>query len=249
MVDVMFGLKKCLFALCVVCLAGCASEPDTGAMGAAQLLTAGEKAMAGKQYHQASTYFNAIRTRFPFDPVAKQALLDSMYASVQNGDTASALAEAETFIHLYPRDAHVDYAYYTKGLANFGKDINIVERMFDVDVASRDLNHFKISFRDFNTLVRLFPNSQYAPDARLRMAFIRNALAEHTLQVAKFYDDHQAHVAAVNRAQEVVLHYQGAPQVQPALELLIKSYNALDMKQQAQQSQLLLDQLMKKISP
>lgn len=242
-------LKQILCIFCVLALVACAGEPDTKAMSASSMLAAGEKALGKKQYQAANTFFSAIRTRFPFDPVARQAHLDSMYADVMDDDAPSALASAETFIHLYPRDPHVDYAYYMKGLANFGKDVNFLERMLNVDIAARDLSHFKVAFRDFNTLVRLFPQSKYAPDARLRMAFIRNALAEHTLQVAKFYYDRKFYVAAASRAQEVVLHYQGAPQVQPALALLVQSYKALNLASKAQQYQVLLNQLTAKMKP
>jgi outer membrane protein assembly factor BamD len=245
----MLMLKNAWYGLCVLLLMACASAPDTDAMGAAELLVAGDKAVTAKHYPQANTYYGALRTRFPFGKEARQALLNSMYVNIKDNNPASALASAETFIHLYPRDPHVDYAYYMKGLANFGRDINFFERVFNVDIAARDLNHFKVSFRDFNTLVRLFPNSQYAADARLRMAFIRNALAEHTLQVANFYYERKTYVAAANRAQEVVLHYQGAPQVMRALQLLVKSYQAMDMGKQAQQSQQLLDQLHQKTGP
>lgn len=244
------AFKSCgLMVLGVLCtiLIGCAHKVDTDAMSAAALLTAGEKAMHAKNYDQAEKFFEAIRTRFPFDPLTKRALLDSMYVDVKNEKPALALSAAETYIRLYPRDPHVDYAYYMKGMASFSKDVNWFQSIFRVDLTSRDLSHFKSAFRDFNTLVRLYPRSCYAAEARLRMAFIRNAIAEHTLQIAQFYFDRDAYVAAVNRAQTVVLHYQGAPQVEDALVLLVKAYDKLGMHQQAKQSQRLLDALQKKM--
>jgi outer membrane protein assembly factor BamD len=61
---------------------------------------------------------------------------------------------------------------------------------------------------------------------------LRNLLAKHQLQLAEFYFDRKAYLAAVNRASGLVLHYQGAPSVPAALHLMVRSYRILGLKQE-----------------
>jgi outer membrane protein assembly factor BamD len=68
------------------------------------------------------------------------------------------------------------------------------------------------------------------------MIYIRNLLAQQQLEIAQFYFERQAYIAAANRASYVVQHFQGAPQVIPALALMVKSYRALGLSEQANEA-------------
>jgi outer membrane protein assembly factor BamD len=65
------------------------------------------------------------------------------------------------------------------------------------------------------------------------MIYLRNTLAQSELNIAQFYYDHRAYVAAANRANDVVKDYQQAPAVIPALALMVKSYRQLDLEEPA----------------
>jgi len=82
---------------------------------------------------------------------------------------------------------------------------------------------------DFSELVALFPNSQYSKDARQRMIYLRNMLAEYELHVAKFYMKRGAFVAAANRAKTVIESYQRTPAVREALVILAKAYKIMNL--------------------
>ncbi len=73
-----------------------------------------------------------------------------------------------------------------------------------------------------------FPDSEYAPDARSRMVFIRNEMARHELHAARYYARRGAYIAAINRAQYVVQHYQRTPMVPEALAIMVEGYERLD---------------------
>lgn len=198
-----------------------------------QLLAKGESAMDRGDYKQAVKYFEALDTLYPFGPVAQQGQIDSIYAYYKNDDVASALAAADRYIRLYPRSEHADYAYYMRGRINLGRGYNWMQRTFRVRRSERDLTYAKAAYIDFQNLIELYPNSYYAPDAHRRMIYIRNLVAQHELEVAEFYFVREAFVGAANRAMEVVEHYQGTPQVIPALAIMVKSYLALGEDQLA----------------
>jgi outer membrane protein assembly factor BamD len=115
------------------------------------------------------------------------------------------------------------------GLANYYQNLGLFERIFAVDLATRDTTQIKRSYIDFSQVVTLYPSSQYAPAAYQYMIYLRNTLANHELEVAQFYFSRQAYVAAANRASVIVRNYQGAPVVPDALVLMVKSYRVLHL--------------------
>lgn len=220
----------------ITALAGCktttAYQPYQG-LSDKQILERGEYNMAKGRYEQASKDFEALDTLYPFGEYSQQGQLDIIYAYYKNDDTDSALAAADRYIRLYPRSPDVDYAYYMKGLINSGPPENWFHRWIQAPPEKRDLTGQQQAFQDFSTLVEEFPNSKYTPDARQRMVYIRNLLAEHQLEIAQYYMRHKAYVAAANRAGDVVEMYPGAPQVIPALAIMVEAYNKLNEPQMA----------------
>lgn len=188
-----------------------------------------KSALNSGDYQTAIEYFEGLQTRFPFGKYAQQALLDIAYAYYRFDEPTSAIATANRFIKIHPRHQHVDYAFYIKGLANFSPSIGPLDDMFNQDLAERDIKPLQQSFRDFSELVKRFPNSRYAEDARQRMIHLRNALSRHELKIAQFYFKQKAYIAVVSRAKYILEHYQGSPSVAPALDLMAKSYGELGL--------------------
>lgn len=193
----------------------------------------GEEALRDKNYSDAIKRFEALDAQYPFGPQVELVHLHVIYAYYMTGDYASAESAADRFIHLHPRDDHVDYAYYMRGLSNYYQNLGVFERLFTIDLATRDLTQIKKSFMDFSTLVHSFPNSPYAPAAYQYMIYLRNVLASHELEVANYYFKHKAYIAAANRATLIVRYYQGAPVVPQALSIMYYSYQGLQLNELA----------------
>jgi outer membrane protein assembly factor BamD len=213
-------------------LFGCATESKSGIdafknQAAKQIYDGGMQALSKKNYNAAVQHFEALDTLYPFGEYAESGLINLVYAYYKNGDYAAAAAVAERYIHLYPTSSRVDYAYYLRAMANFEKDKTWLSNIYVRDPAARDLSSLQTAFVNFSELVTQFPKSKYAHDARDRMLYIRNLIAGHELQVANFYLQHKAYVAAANRAAYIVEHFEGTPQVVEALKIMIKSYSAL----------------------
>ncbi len=216
-----------------VFLAGCGVEktPDPYADARqkteATLFHEAHTALIRGDYKPAIDALEALDAVYPFGVHAHQAQLDLLYAYFQHGDLPLALAEADRFIRLYPRDRAIDYAYYMKGRAQFDLGANWLQHTIGMDAAKRDLSNKKQAFLSFNEVVRRYPKSTYAYDSMLRMHYIRNLLAEKEVVLAQYYFERKAYVAAVNRAAFVVQHFDGSPQVKPALALLARAYKKL----------------------
>lgn len=230
-----------LISLLVLLLTGCAStakDPTAGFrdQSAEQIFCTATHSLRLSRYSRAVKALEALQAMYPFGAYAEQGDLYLIYGYYQNDDPCSAVAAADRFTHLYPRSPHIDYAYYMKGLAGFDQDRGWFQRYFPADLSQRDPGAARQSFDDFCTLVRLFPDSCYAPDARQHMVYLRNLLAAYELHVAKYYFRRGAYAAAANRANYIIQHYDGTPVVCQALSVLVCSYRELHLPELADQA-------------
>lgn len=223
-------LRLFLYSLFFVVLAGCASDEDpTEKMSAAEIYQRAKNNLESKNYLKAIEYYEALESRYPFGSYAAQAQLDVAYTYFLYDEPESAVAAADRFIKLHPRHASVDYAYYLKGLVNFGLDDSIVDFFIKREPSDYDVSVMQQSYDDFAILVSRFPDSKYAPDAIKRMVYLRNNLAKAEIKVARYYLSRRAWVGALNRAKGVIDRYQGSDSVETALKIKLVAYQKLGM--------------------
>jgi len=139
------------------------------------------------------------------------------------------VATLDRFIKLNPANPALDYAIYLKGVVNFNDNLGLFSSLASQDLAERDPKQAKDSFEAFRELTTRFPDSKYSPDARLRMAYIKNSLARSNVYVARHYFNRGAYVAAVNRAQITVNEYRDVPAVEEALFIMVQAYDRLGL--------------------
>ncbi|MDA8561968.1 outer membrane protein assembly factor BamD [Gammaproteobacteria bacterium] len=233
MSTIRFFLLAILLAISLF-VVGCTSTADSSDAYKGEtyeeIFQKGEKAMKNHSYKEAIKRFEALDIQYPFNRKTQIAQLHIIYAYHMSDEYALAESAADRFIHAHPGNPHVDYAYYMRGLSNYFQNLGVFERIFAVDLATRDLSQIKKSYEDFETLVKKFPNSKYAPAAYQYMIYLKNVLAKHELRVAKYYYDRSAYIAAANRATNVVRGFQGTPCVPDALVIMYKSYKKLHLK-------------------
>jgi outer membrane protein assembly factor BamD len=193
-------------------------------------------------YAAATKSYERLIARFPSGEYNEQAQLDMAYAQYKDNKPDDALSTVNRFIKTYPSNKHVDYAYYLRGLINFDRTGGFIERVLKRSEAQmrRDQGYNLQAFDDFSELARRFPNGAYTADARQRMIYLRNVLAQYEINVASFYLRNKAYIAAANRAQYVIEHYQQSPQTGDALAILTRCYLALKQDTLAEQSRQVL---------
>ncbi|RFC39624.1 MAG: Beta-barrel assembly machine subunit BamD [Candidatus Nitrotoga sp. CP45] len=197
--------------------------------------------MNGANYSGAIKLFETLQSRYPYGRYAQQALIETAYAYYKQNEPESALSTVERFIKQYPNSQHVDYAYYLKGLVNFDEDLGLFGEGFQPDVSERNPKAPREAFDAFKDLVTRFPNSKYAADSKLRMQYLVNALARHETQVARYYLRRGANIAAVNRANGVLIEFPQAPATREALQIMVQAYDAMGLKDLRDDSQRVLD--------
>jgi outer membrane protein assembly factor BamD len=220
--------------LAAAVLAGCGTtkeEDRTTGWSPNRIYAEAKDEMDGGAWDKAVPLLEKLEGRAAGTPLAQQAQLDRAYAQYKAGEQAQALATLDRFIKLHPASPALDYALYLKGIVNFNDNLGMFSFLTRQDLSERDQKAAKESFESFRELVNRFPDSRYTPDARARMTYIVNSLAQYEVHVARYYMNRGAYVAAINRAQSAIADYREVPALEEALFILVRSYDALGMAQ------------------
>tara|TARA_R110000824_G_scaffold279180_1_gene467407 strand:- start:52722 stop:53750 length:1029 start_codon:yes stop_codon:yes gene_type:complete len=222
--------------IAIFSLSACSSDDELASSTEEYYYNEAVNQLNNNGWTQAIEIFQQLEALFPFGQYAAQAQIELVYAYYRAGEAESARAAADRFIRLYPDDDNIDYAYYMKGLAFYTEDAGFLGRYLPTDPSKRDPGKARESFTDFAQLISRFPNSPYAADARARMIFLRNLLANYEIHVAEFYIERQAFLSALNRARYVVENYQESPSVPRAMEIMTEMYLRLGLNDLAESS-------------
>ncbi len=210
-------------------LSGCASKSPAAIESATaeELYRTAKRSLNQGDFLTAISTFETLGARYPFGSYTQQAQLDIAYAYMKQDEFDNAIDAADRFIKLYPRSENIDYAYYIKGVSHFSRGGSTMERIFPRDMAKVNQQWLRSAFAEFDTLIRRFPDSKYAEDSLVRMAYLRDEMARHELITAKFYYQRGAMVAVINRMSYLLEHFDGSRHVPNALALMASAYESL----------------------
>ena len=220
----------------LLALVGCAKDDTNQESTEMTYYRAAQADIRSGRYNDAVEKLQLLESRFPFGRYAEQAQLEIIFAYYRSAQPESARSAADRFIRLHPQHPNVDYAYYLRGIASFEEDQGIFSSLFSTDPTKRDPGAARESFNDFSILLQKFPESQYSPDARKKMQYLKNLLAESELDAARYYIKRGAYVAAANRGRYVFENFQGTTAVPDALATMVEAYLLLDLTDLADQT-------------
>lgn len=215
-------------------VASCSSTPEadrTASWSPNKIYAEAKDEASSGAYDKAIPLYEKLEGRAAGTPLAQQAQLDKAYAQYKGGEQAQAIGTLDRFMKLHPASPAMDYALYLKGLVNFNDNLGLFGFISRQDLSERDQKAAKESFESFKELVARFPESRYAADARLRMGYIVNSLAQSEVHVARYYYSRGAYIAAINRAQSAISEYRDVPALEEATFILYRSYDALGMEE------------------
>ena len=241
----MHSIKSILLALITASflsagLSACSSNPEREVRTEAEYYDEAREAIDDDNMLIAEDRLKRLESEYPFGQYAEQAQLELIYVSFKMSDMEGVLAKSERLIRLHPQHPKVDYAYYMRGLATYELGFAFVERYLSDETECRNPVPLQDSFAYFSELLRRFPDSEYNADARARMIYLRERLASYQINVAKYYMKRHAYLAAANRCEEVLIHYQKTPYVEDALAIMTEAYQLLEMDELADKSLALL---------
>lgn len=215
-------------------------DPTIG-WSAERLYRDARESMSAGSWTTARTRLEAIESRYPFGTYAQQALIDQAYVNWKDDEPEQALAAIDRFEQQYPNHPGSDYMLYLKGLITFTPPSAPFSQFTQQDPAERDPKGLRESYDAFNELLRRYPDSRYANDARKRLTWLVDTIARNEVYVAEYYYRRGAYVAAANRAQSVITDFEGVPAAEKALYIMYLSYDKLALDELRDDAKRVLD--------
>lgn len=202
------------------------------------------KALSRGRHDIAVERYDALRAAYPYGEFTTQGDLEICYAYYKTKQFESTVPCIDRFLASHPTHSQIDYAYYLKGLALLPvRPPKFGERFFrdQADLTDHDAETGREAYAAFSEVIERFPLSEYADSSRQKLVDLINIFARHDLQIALFYLERYAYVAAVNRATRVLERYESSPFTEEALAILIYAYTKLSLHDLAEDNRLVLE--------
>ncbi len=220
-----------LFGVCALALAACAGKPKVNNNITQQrpvelIYGAGADRLDHRQWNDAVDYFHEVERQYPYSEWSRRAILMTAYAHYQANDYEDARDDADRFVSLYPGNASAVYAYYIKAICYF-------EQIIDV---GRDQAATEQALTALREVVRRYPTSQYATDAKLKIDMVNDQLAGKEMAIGRYYLRSGDPVAAISRFKTVIDKYQTTSHTPEALYRLVEAYLTVGLNNEAQRN-------------
>ncbi len=217
-------LVAVLALLLAFSLGACTQKPEEYVERPVEILyNTAMDALLADDYNVAVEKFEEVERQHPYSLWATKAKLMTAYAYYLNNLYDDAIVALNRFIQLHPTNRDVAYAYYLKGLSYY-------EQISDV---ARDQKMTELALATLDELVKRFPNSKYARDAKLKIDLTNDHLAGKEMEIGRYYHNQRHYLAAINRFRAVVDNYQTTTHVPEALHRLTEAYLALGVTEEA----------------
>ncbi len=218
-------------AACSLVLTGCAGKKknlglDQDERPVELIYNTGAGELDQHHWNDAVDYFHEVERQFPYSEWARRAVLMTAYAHYQGNNYEDAVSDADRFMSLYPGNASAVYAYYLKAICYF-------EQITDV---GRDQATTEQALASLREIVRRYPTSQYASDARLKIDMVNDQLAGKEMSIGRWYLRESQTLAAISRFKTVIDRYQTTSHTPEALYRLTEAYLTIGLDEEAKRN-------------
>ncbi len=191
-----------------------------------QIYNEASESLLRRNYDKAVLMFNEVERQHPYSEWASRANLMSAFSNYQSNNYDEAITAARRYISLHPGNDETAYAYYLVAICYF-------ERIVDV---GRDQGITEDALAALEEVIRRYPNTEYAADARLKVDMVRDQLAGKELAIGRWYLRRNQHLAAINRFKRVVDEFQTTSHTPEALYRLTEAYLSIGLNGEAKKS-------------
>ena len=220
-----------LLAALALPLSGCAtskSKADTKyvARDVNTLYSAARDRLDRGQYKLAAQLFDEVERQHPYSVWARRAQLMSAFSYYMGRQYSESIQSAQRFLSIHPGNKDAPYAHYLMAMDYY-------EQIQDV---TRDQKITQQALDAMGELIRRYPDTRYAADARLKVDLIRDHLAGKEMEIGRFYERRREWLAAAIRFRKVIDTYDTTSHTPEALMRLTESYLALGVPEEARKA-------------
>ena len=211
--------------------AGCARNKVKGdtayvARDVNTLYSLAKERLDSGSYEESAKLFDEVERQHPYSVWARRAQLMSSFSYYMAQKYPDAISSSQRFLTIHPGNKDAAYANYLIAMSYYQQ----------IEDVTRDQKITQSASDSFNELIRRYPQSRYANDARLKLDLINDHLAGKEMEVGRFYQRSGNWLAAATRFREVVEKYQTTSHTPEALERLVETYLNLGLPDEAKKS-------------
>ena len=224
-------IRPALVILALTALAACSSgkeddpfyDPYAGRT-AASIYSEGESQLNSGEPVDAAHTFEELERVHPYSEWSKRSMIMAAFSYYQGREYDSAIAAAQRYISFFPSDPDAAYAQYLVGMSYYDQIVDV----------NRDQGATQKAIQEFEEVVRRYPNSEYAREAKLKIDLCRDQLAGKEMTIGRYYLGQGNYIAAINRFKTVLSLYQTTSHAPEALYRLVEAYLSLGVTDEAQ---------------
>jgi outer membrane protein assembly factor BamD len=206
-------IRLAIVLVALVATAGCGSTTKPK-LSADAYYTEASDAFAKRNYDVAANHYKELLDQYPFDPRAEEAELHIATAHYKSHHYAEAIAAFNDFQRMHPMSPHLAEVYYLLGKS-------YQDQMTTTD---RDQGASENAHGWFRVVIERYPTSPFAAKAQHRIVQCRFSLADHELQIAKYYLTRGNLKAGENRVKGLLENYPDTPATTRGLDALADAY-------------------------
>lgn len=217
-----------VLALGALALGGCQSSKRNVELAyverpVEQIYNQAARRLDARDYPMAIRMFEEVERQHPYSEWARKSMVMSAYASYRTRDYTTAVSASQRYLALHPGGSEAEYAYYLIALCHFDQIIDV----------GRDQATTENARTALNDIIRRYPESEYAKDARIKLDMVNDQLAGKEMTIGRWYLRSNQTLSAINRFRNVVDTYQTTSHTPEALHRLVEAYLTLGLNDQA----------------
>ena len=228
----MFRLKTFLFFITLILLSSCSKDTIKKStlkeksleLQVQEAYKEGMEALDGGDVLYAAKKFNEAEILFPQANSAPQSALMAAYSYYTQDYYGDAIAELQRFIKVYPTSKDLGYVYYLLAICYY-------EQIVD---EKKDLQSIINAKKNFNIILKNYPNTEYAIDAEFKIDLIDDILAAKEMYLGRYYFDKKKWISAINRFREIIDNYDTTIYAEEALHRLVEVYYTIGLVDEAE---------------
>ena len=171
----------------------------------------------------AAKNFNAVENLYPQSIWAPRSVLMAAYSYYTQDYYGDAISELKRFIRNYPTNENLAYAYFLLGTCYY--ELIVDEK--------KDLSSLLNSKKYFDIVIKKYPNTDFALDAKFKLDLIANILASKEIYIGKYYMSKKKWIPAINRFKNVVNNYDKTEYVEEAIHRLVEVNYIIGLENEA----------------
>ena len=178
----------------------------------------------------AAKNFNIVENIYPQSIWAPRSILMAAYSYYSQDYYGDSISELKRFIKNYPENENSSYAYFL--IATCYYELIVDEK--------KDLSSISKSKKYFNLILKKYPNTDFALDAKFKLLLINNILASKEVYLGKYYLSKKKWIPAMNRFKNVITDYEETEYVEEAIHRLVEINYILGLEEEAKKYAVLL---------